>query len=147
MSETPRLNEQLAAWIEARTKELQAKGEAYFVGTTDRDQVSPCEQEVFALSPGDMPRIAPVYDAFVAIADCETNEFSETDLCARAQRAFPWMERRQVAAHAFERFAALFGISNRLACSFVTKVGFFEIRQGVGCFEDEKAREVKDGSV
>ena len=114
-----------------------AQGTENYRGT-DYDYLHEFEEATFLLDIHDIMNIAPVYEMYEAIVDIAHTEFHDTPLCIEAQKELPWLSKGEINEPEWKRFAKLFDISNRKAHCFYWKVSFWELREGLVTFADEK---------
>ncbi len=128
---------QIQEWIAREREEYLAQGPERFSGP-EYAYLLEAEEVIFDLDLHDIKNILPTFDVFEAIAGRSHNEFYGTPLCIEARKAFPWISKGQVRELEWQRFAKLFGITNRKAHCFFWKVSFWELRKGLVVFTDEE---------
>ena len=131
------VTDELRAWIDRETADLQRRGHEMFTGH-DWFQVRAEETSVFALTPEEMPRLTAVFTAYEAIAGLGDNEFHGSPLCARARGALPWVCDAANDLQNFMRFFQLFGVRKRKSYALYFKMRFWEMRGGVMYFDDDE---------
>lgn len=99
-------------------------------------QLSDEEAEVFHLALEDMPALVEVHQLYYDVIDITSTIEEERAESLRAE--LPWLTKDSVVLGDWLRFAKLFDISNRSASAFWSKYEYWEVRQGLVRFTDEK---------
>lgn len=121
--------EQLEEYLKSSFQIEKYKGNAWF-------QLSEAEREVFGLEYEDMRELAAVHTLyFCAIGISEEIDPSRID---SLKKELPWLTEMTTDPKEWRKFAALFGISNRKAEAFFCKHEFWENRNNLTVYADDK---------
>lgn len=102
-------------------------------------QVNEAETKVFELLPEQMPRLSAIHQLYFDAVDITSvHEKARID---SLRQELPWLTQRMNDESEWQRFAALFGISNRQAHAYWNKYHFWEERMGVVTYRDEEQTE------
>jgi len=137
--------ERLHVLIRLETEHLGNRGMGRTFGY-DWFNLSEHEAIVFGLSLDDLPALVSVWMAFEAVMDiCDMFERPDAALLAAVRSELPWlrhsMESRSLECHEFQKFAKLFGVSNRMAHAWFSKRDFWDVRCGIIRYGDEAESE------
>lgn len=120
---------QLEEYLKSPFQIEKYKGNAWF-------QLSEAEREVFGLEYEDMPELAAVHELyFCVIGISEEIDPSRID---SLKKELPWITEMTTDQQEWRKFAALFGLSSRKANAFFYKHEFWENRNDLTVYADEK---------
>ena len=102
-------------------------------------QLSEAETEVFGLLPEQMLKLTAVHELYFDAVDITT--VHERDRIDSLRKELSWLTQDIADQSEWQRFAALFGISNRQAHAYWSKYGFWEERMGLVTYRDEEQPE------
>ena len=129
--------------IEAELEEINAAAEKGETEPVDEKysgwawyQISEEESLVFGLQPADMPRLATVHELYYCAIEVVYTRPEEEVVEMRAE--LPWLSSGIVDKGEWVRFAELFGIGNRQAEAMFSKYEYWEEREGLVQYGDEK---------
>lgn len=137
--------EKLHVLIRLETEHLGNRGMGRTFGY-DWFNLSEHEAIVFGLGLDDLPALVSVWMAFEAVMDiCDMFERADAALLDAVRCELPWLrqsiEARALECHEFQKFAKLFGVSNRMAHAWFSKRDFWDLRCGIIHYADEADRD------
>lgn len=106
---------------------------------TDWYQITPEEQKVFGIALASMPRVVTAYRFYEEILDLTDRGLLPPAIMAVVRKDLAeriGIEPGIISPTEFQKFAKLFGISNRAAHAWYVKHEFWCVRRGIQSYDD-----------
>jgi len=101
-------------------------------------QLSAEEARIFDLKIEEMPKLSTVFDLYFGAIRVGSSLSEQR--CASLRQELDWLKKCSPSEGEWQRFAALFGVSNRQADAFYCKHNFWEVREGLVTYGDEREK-------